>query len=190
MQPRLQITPSPGRRPQGASWTRASRRRRARGFTLLELMATITILAILLGIGIPSLTAFIQNSRVTSQANGLVSSFHLARSEAIKRGAQVRVTALVGGFEAGWCVHLGVGCGDPEDAGVLRFYPPMARMDVGEDATEVTFDGRGARIAPAPGADMVITLQPADCTAGQANRARRIEVTPTGRFSVTREACT
>ncbi len=188
MQPRFNITPVQGRLPQGVSRACAAGGR-DRGFTLLELMATITILAILLGIGIPSLTAFIQNSRVTSQANGLVSSFHLARSEAIKRGAQVRVTALPGGFEAGWCVHLGVGCGDPEDAGVLRFYPPMARMDVGQDALEVAFDGRGARVVPAAGA-VEIVLQPADCAAGQANRARRIEIAPTGRPSVTRENCT
>ncbi|MCC5862003.1 MAG: GspH/FimT family pseudopilin [Gammaproteobacteria bacterium] len=189
MQPRFHLTLSSGGRPRGASRACLAARRYGRGFTLLELMATITILAILLGIGIPSLTAFIQNSRVTSQANGLVSSFHLARSEAIKRGTPVSVTALAGGFGAGWCVHLGVGCGDPADAGVLRVYPPMPRMDVGEDALDVIFDGRGARTTPAPGTDMVITLQPADCAAGQANRARRIEVTPTGRFSVTREDC-
>lgn len=188
MQPRFNITPVQGRLPRGVSRACVAGGR-DRGFTLLELMATITILAILLGIGIPSLTAFIQNSRVTSQANGLVSSFHLARSEAIKRGAQVSVTALPGGFEAGWCVHLGVGCGDPENAGVLRFYPPMARMDVDEDAVEVIFDGRGARLMPAPGSDMVINLQPADCSTGQANRGRRIEITATGRFSVTREDC-
>lgn len=186
MQPRFNITPVQGRLPQGVSRACAAGGR-DRGFTLLELMATITILAILLGIGIPSLTAFIQNSRVTSQANGLVSSFHLARSEAIKRGVQVTVEARPGGFEAGWCVHFGADCADTNN--VIREYPPMARISVPvEDAVVFSFDARGARVVPA-GGPVQITLQPADCSTGQANRARSIVVTATGRPGVNREAC-
>ena len=156
----------------------------ARGFTLLELMATVAILALLLGIGVPSMTAFIQNNRVTTQANGLVSSFHLARSEAIKRAVPVTVTAEAGSFEDGWCVHLGAGCADPN---ILRVYPPVARMTVTENAGAITFDARGVRMVPA--ADAVITIQPVDCAAGEANRARRVEVSVTGRPSVIRVNC-
>ena len=61
------------------------------GFTLIELMVTIVLLAVLLGIGAPSFAEFIRNSRITSTANDLLAALHLARTEAIKRRAPVTV---------------------------------------------------------------------------------------------------
>jgi len=61
------------------------------GFTLVELMVTLAIAIILLSVGVPSFTGTIENSRLTTAANKLISATNLARSEAIKRG--VRVTA-------------------------------------------------------------------------------------------------
>lgn len=49
----------------------------------MELMVTIGIAAILLGIGIPSMTQFLRNSRMTSAANDLLVAIHTARSQAI-----------------------------------------------------------------------------------------------------------
>jgi len=77
----------------------------ARGFTLIELLITISIVAILLGVGLPSFVNFIDNNRVTSQANDLVYSFHMARSEAVKRGSEVRVVSIAGSdWDGGWRV--------------------------------------------------------------------------------------
>ncbi len=58
-----------------------------RGFTLLELMVTVTVGAIILGLGIPNLTQFIRNSRMTSSANDVLAGIHMARTEAVKRRA-------------------------------------------------------------------------------------------------------
>jgi type IV fimbrial biogenesis protein FimT len=60
-----------------------------RGFTLIELMVTISIMAILLMIAVPSFQNATLGSKLSSFANGLVASAHLARSEAIKRNADV-----------------------------------------------------------------------------------------------------
>ncbi len=64
-----------------------------RGFTLLELMVVIALGAILLGIGIPNLTEFIRNSRMTSAANDWLSGLYSARAEAIKRRSFVTFCA-------------------------------------------------------------------------------------------------
>jgi type IV fimbrial biogenesis protein FimT len=82
------------------------------GATLLELMVVLAVSAILLGIGIPSFAALTSSSRLASTTNELVSSLHLARSEAIKRGSRtVMCTSATGtacagsgGWHQGWLV--------------------------------------------------------------------------------------
>lgn len=82
------------------------------GATLLELMVVLAVSAILLGIGIPSFAAFTSSSRLASATNELVSSLHLARSEAIKRNSRtVMCTSATGtacadsgGWHQGWLV--------------------------------------------------------------------------------------
>jgi type IV fimbrial biogenesis protein FimT len=63
----------------------------ALGFTLIELMLTIAIAAVVMGLAIPSFNTAIKNNRLTTQANDLVTSLNLARSEAVKRGTRVRL---------------------------------------------------------------------------------------------------
>lgn len=64
-----------------------------RGFTLVELMITIAIAAILLVVAIPDFTTTIRRNRASTQTNALVAAIGLARSEAIKRGIPVSVCA-------------------------------------------------------------------------------------------------
>ncbi|MGC8697386.1 MAG: GspH/FimT family pseudopilin [Halothiobacillus sp.] len=65
--------------------------RRVRGFTIIELMITLTVAAILLAIAIPSFTYLTVSSKLTTTANNLVNALGTARSEAIKRNANVVV---------------------------------------------------------------------------------------------------
>ncbi|MGH6647479.1 GspH/FimT family pseudopilin [Aquabacterium sp.] len=64
---------------------------RVGGFTLVELMVTVSILAILLAIGAPNLRDFLVKQQVAADANALASAFRLARSEALKRSGTVSV---------------------------------------------------------------------------------------------------
>lgn len=70
------------------------RRITERGFTLIELMVTIAILAILIGIAIPSFQEMIQANRLQSASAEFQSALAMARTEAIKRGGDARVTVL------------------------------------------------------------------------------------------------
>jgi type IV fimbrial biogenesis protein FimT len=59
------------------------------GFTLIELMFTMVVLAVLLGIGVPNFRDFIRNSRLSTAANDLLADVNLTRSEAVKRRVPV-----------------------------------------------------------------------------------------------------
>lgn len=65
--------------------------KRQAGFTLVELMVTVAIAAILLGIGVPSFRALIENNRIAAASNDVVTALQYARSEAVKRGVLVDV---------------------------------------------------------------------------------------------------
>ncbi len=59
------------------------------GFTAIELMTAVSILAILLGIGIPSLVDWVRNNRVRVVANALQSGLRGAQSDALSRSEPV-----------------------------------------------------------------------------------------------------
>ena len=58
---------------------------RRAGFTLIELMVTLAVAAILMAVAIPNLRDFLRNNRLTGGVNDLLHSIQVARTEAIKR---------------------------------------------------------------------------------------------------------
>jgi type IV fimbrial biogenesis protein FimT len=81
-----------------------------RGFTVIELMVTLAILALMMGLGIPSFRAFISSQKIKSGTSELMTTLVLARSEAVKRNANVTITptsATV--WNAGWVTTAVIG---------------------------------------------------------------------------------
>lgn len=153
------------------------------GLTLIELMITLIVAAIVGFVAFPNFTRMLEDNRVVTQTNDMVTAMNYARSEAVRRGDSITVSAVGGGLEDGLCVHLSGGnCDDP-----LRIYPAPDRVSVISDPLPVTFDGRGARLEP--DGQTLITLAPAGCRSGAVDRARSITVGRTGRVSIGMEAC-
>jgi type IV fimbrial biogenesis protein FimT len=84
----------------------------ASGFTLMELLVTLTIVALLFAIGVPTFRNASLGSRLAAAANDLLASVQLARSEAIKRNVDVTLCPSTDGaacdvgadWDQGWIV--------------------------------------------------------------------------------------
>lgn len=61
------------------------------GFTLVELLVVLAVMAILWAIAVPGYSQFMNFNRLVAATNDLVASLQLARSEAIRRGTRVTV---------------------------------------------------------------------------------------------------
>ena len=89
---------------------------RSCGFTIVELMVTIVVLAVLISLAAPDLSQFIVRNRLTSQANQLLGDLSFARSEAGSRHRPVTICAAasatacalasVSNWESGWIVFV------------------------------------------------------------------------------------
>lgn len=73
--------------------TKTTSKKKSAGFTLIELIVTISVAAILMSIAVPSFTNMIDSNRLSTGTNELVSALILARSEALKRSQNVSVCA-------------------------------------------------------------------------------------------------
>ena len=88
-------------------------------FTLIELMITIAVAAVVLTIGVPGFGRVIERNQLSVQINELVSSLHFARSEAVRRNDDVKVCHSANGvncggtgYEDGWIIFID---GDGDD---------------------------------------------------------------------------
>lgn len=124
--------------------------RRASGFTLMELLITIALVAILVALALPNFREFMIRMNVSEATNGLVHALNIARSEAVKRGRPVIVEPIeVGDWSKGWVVRceecaMPGNPGDPmEDQEISRFEKPAEYVVAGTEGT-LQFGGSGA----------------------------------------------
>lgn len=68
--------------------------RLAAGFTLIELMVSVSVVAILLTVGVPSFNRFIEHTLITKTSHEVRSGLALARTEAVKRNSPVQLCNL------------------------------------------------------------------------------------------------
>lgn len=172
---------------------------RTGGFTLIELMVGVSVLAILLAVGIPSFSAIMRNNRIASGANNLVGALNFARSEAIKRGDPVTVcpstngtscdntTAWAGGLIAFRDAAGTSGTFDPGDL-LLQVWPAVEgglTLTSSRNFIQYTSNGMPNPL-PSTANPESFSLQKPGCTG---NYARRITVTVSGRVTSAVAAC-
>ncbi len=158
-----------------------------RGFTLIELMVTLAVLGILLTVAVPNFQTFVMNGRMASQTNDLITALNLARSEAVRRAANVTVcassngTSCTGGWAAGWIVLDAAGT----PIRVQQALGGGSTLTGGADvASAITFTASGRTTIPATAtvATTTLTLCPPSPATVQ-GRAIQIERTGRSRFA-------
>ena len=179
-----------------------------RGFTLYELLITMLVIGIVLTVGIPSFSQFTQNSRITSTANDLHSSFQLARSEAARSKSPVTICASADPlgaaqcdgalFDEGWIIFVDLDA-DLQRAGagenVLRAHPPIdvainISMNGGADYFGFAPTGLGrGNVGGQPSVQTAVICDGRGniVAAGGMSAARILIVTPIGRAMVLRD---
>jgi len=126
-----------------------------RGFTLLELMITVGILILVIGIGIPSFKGVLESNRATTAANDLVGSLLAARSEAVKRERTVSIVPNPN-WNAGWITFEDLNGDGSQDGGDTLLFnhsndsEGVAITANGGVAAAITYNAVGRTSRPDP----------------------------------------
>lgn len=156
------------------------------GFTLIELLIVIAISAILFAVAVPSYRSLMANYRASQWEGTLTSALRLARSEAIRQNAKVKVCALSsqtdtscddGGanWEWGFGVYLGA------TSNLIQLFQPSTVKGIQGPASSIVFIASGF---VSPSGTYSFTITPIGCTEGYT-----VEVSAAGKISSTKIQC-
>ena len=155
------------------------------GFTLLELIVTVALIAIVTAIAVPGMRAFSQNDRLITNINTLIGHLAYARSEAVKRSQQVSIcvsnntTGCTGGnWQDGWIVYIDADGNNSHSAGeeILRVNQAFAVTNTVTTTigNQITYDYRGFASAGAGGSLLL-------CDGRSGPYGKTVNISATGR---------
>lgn len=168
----------------------------SKGFTLIELMITLAVAAILLAAAVPSYRSFVQDNRSAAQANSVLRALAYTRSEAVKRAEVVTIcqsgnqSSCGGGtsWQSGWIVFNDVDQDGALDSGTDTLLQVGNGLSGGSTLTAgktfIRYAASGALMDPDN--TITFTLTPADC---QGNMKRIIEVIASGQATIQKKSC-
>lgn len=146
------------------------------GVTLIEMLVGIAILGILITVGLPSYTAWIQNTQIRTAAESVLNGMQLARNEAVRRNLNVQ---LVLGAQSSWTISVP---STAEQIQARTFGAGSKNVTVAATpgaATTITFSALGRVVANADASATITQLDfdvPASILAASASRDLRIVV--------------
>ena len=148
----------------------------SKGFTLVELLITLAIAAIILSMAVPSFSSIITNNRITTQTNELISSLSYARSEAVRRSELISLNSGSADWHTGWTIQDNLN-------NVIRNHPAFdGASTLTGPAVPITYLATGF---VAGGNEIEFTL----CDDSPDSTGRSILISVTGRASVTDTPC-
>ena len=148
---------------------------RVRGFTLVEMMTVVSILAVMLGIIAPSFSGFLASQQAKALTYDLTSDLMLARNEALKRNVSVSITRDGSGWEQGWTV---------------RTVATLEQLDHRNAAAQaVSISGAPSSITFDPNGRVSSPLGSVRITIGGGTNFRCLELDPSGRVRSSYGAC-
>ncbi len=153
--------------------------------TLIELLVSVAVIAVLLLIGIPSFQETIQNNRIVTSSNELIGAFNFARAEAVRRGDSVHLGRRDGSsWTGGLVVWIDADGDDNWDSGEeLRLWEAMSdfnSVSSGNSRTVFIFEGTGE-----VDKDDVFTV----CDSRTGETGRDIMLLVSGAISVAKKTC-
>lgn len=163
------------------------------GFNLIEVMVTLTVLAVLIALGAPAFSEWLQSQRVRASAEAIVNGMQVARGEAIRRNLPVKV--VLDPPSSGWWICEGsvmpcdwttlpadlVQAKSGQEASGNAIAKPSP-----DGAVSVTFSPLGSVVDNLDGTDRLTQVDvnyplPSVCSAdGGSMRCLRVVVTPGG----------
>ncbi len=169
--------------------------RATRGFTLLEAVVVMAMVAVLMAIAVPSYRYVTNANRIAGEVNGLLGDLQFARAEAIKEGQTVTVcvsgngtscSAGVSTWQNGWIVFQDPNNNHVVDGGenVIRVQAAFTSTDtfVASPATGyITFNREGFASGGTTAAGLLIKLHAATATSAS---TRCLNVTFAGLMTV------
>jgi len=179
-------------------------RKKQSAFTLVELIVTMAVLAVLAAIAVPSFTTMIANNRSSSLGREFAAAINLVRAEAIKRGGRVSICVSSNGsscaaastnWNAGWLIFVDGATSDtaaPSVGTLIQYHQGDSRssITVVKGATAQAyfrFTGQGI-LARAVSDTTPITIN-AQYTGCNGTNAQQIEVGLAGRVSQSKTNC-
>lgn len=112
-----------------------------RGFTLIEMMVALAVLAILLTIGLPAFGGLIDRQRLDTTANTLIRSVQFTRGEAARRNEFVTMAPLDEHWHGGWLVFIDANHNGRHDSGeiILREDRPSSSTHIHANANIASY---------------------------------------------------
>ena len=157
------------------------------GFTIIELMMTITVAMIVLGIGVPNFISIVRSNDTITEVNHLATALNLARSEAVARGIEVTIVPQSGtDWTTGWLVGID---SDEDDTFPEAGEPILRTFDA---VNSLTFAAAPLRIEFKPTGEVSalasFAMVPTHCNDAD-NRQRLLSVAMAGYVNLTKQSC-